>query len=68
MGMRNLAQLPPLHHARHFQSGIHPLLSFPDMRHRASIFALQNLSHKKPQRKVIHSEQAGRWEGAWENV
>ncbi len=33
-----------------------------------AIFAVQNLSHKNPQRTVNHSEQAGRCEGVGEYV
>jgi len=50
-----------LRHARHFQSGIYlrfvrlpipPPSVMPYGSHRASIFALQNLPHKNPQRTV----------------
>jgi hypothetical protein len=36
------------------KGGVHTIM--PEGSHRASIFALQNLPHKNPQRKVTHSE------------
>ena len=50
------------HDPQQWSSVIHPQHVMPDGRQRASIFALQNLPHKNPQRRMNHSEQSGRWE------
>jgi hypothetical protein len=57
---------PVLPNGRH-RASIFPSV-MPDRFHRASIFAVQNLSPKNPERTATHSEQAGRWEKAWECV
>ncbi len=47
--------LLPLRHARHVLSGIY-------------LFCFAESPPQEPQRKGNHSEQSGRWEGAWEQV
>jgi hypothetical protein len=39
-----------------------------DVSNRASIFVLENLPHKNPQRKVPYSEDSEMLNGAWEYV